>query len=78
MEQEHQRDQHDKKRVEPTTREMNTALFILRGLQVGLRLEDFDTLEAGAVFDLLAESSNDSYEYPKQGTDEDFKTFFGR
>jgi len=57
---------------------MNTALFILRGLQVGLRLEDFDTLEAGDVFDLLAESSNDSYEYPKQGTDEDFKAFFGR
>lgn len=57
---------------------MNTALFILRGLQVGLRIEDFDLLEAGDVFDLMAESSNDSYDYPKKGTDEDFKALFGR
>lgn len=57
---------------------MNTPLYMLRGLQVGLRIEDFDLLEAGDVFDLMAEASNDSYEYPKKGTSEDLKALFGR
>lgn len=56
---------------------MNTPLFILRGLQVGLRIADFDYLEAGDIFDLLTESANDSFDYPKKGTEEDFQALFG-
>ena len=57
---------------------MNTPLLILRALQVGLKIQDFDLLEVGDIFDLLTESSNDSYEYPKKGTEEDFHALFGR
>lgn len=57
---------------------MNTPLLILRALQVGLKIQDFDLLEVGDIFDLLTESSNDSYEYPKKGTEEDFQALFGR
>lgn len=56
---------------------MNTPLLILRGLQVGLRIADFDLLEAGDIFDLLTESANDSYDYPKRGTEEEFQRLFG-
>jgi hypothetical protein len=57
---------------------MNTPLLVLRALQVGLKITDFDFVEVGDIFDLLTESSNDSYEYPKKGTEEDFQALFGR
>lgn len=56
---------------------MNTPLLVLRALQVGLKITDFDFVEVGDIFDLLTESSNDSYEYPKKGTEEDFQALFG-
>lgn len=56
---------------------MNTPLFLLRALQVGIRVADLEYLEVGDVFDILTESSNDSFEYPKQGTEDDFKAMFG-
>lgn len=77
MEQEPQIQIRSKKPITPTIREMNTSLFILRGLQVGLRITDFEFFEVGDIFDLLTESSNDSYDYPKKGTEEDFKALFG-
>ena len=63
--------------MKPTTREMNTPLLILRALQVGLKITDFDYIEVGDIFDLLTESANDSFDYPKKGTVEDFNTLFG-
>lgn len=56
---------------------MSTPLLVLRGLQVGLKITDFDYLEVGDIFDLLTESANDSFDYPKKGTDADFKALFG-
>lgn len=56
---------------------MNTPLFLLRALQVGIRIADLELLEVGDVFDILTESSNDSFDYPKKGTEEDFKAMFG-
>lgn len=44
---------------------------------MGLRITDFEFFEVGDIFDLLTESSNDSYDYPKKGTEEDFKALFG-
>lgn len=77
MEQKFGRSFDTKKRIEPTVREMNTPLFLLRALQVGIRIADLELLEVGDVFDILTESSNDSFDYPKKGTEEDFKAMFG-
>ena len=77
MEQEPFREFRVKKRIEPTVREMNTSLLILRALQVGIRIPDLNYIEVGEVFDILTESGNDSFEYPKKGTEGDFKAIFG-
>lgn len=54
---------------------MTTALFVLRAIQIGLRLEDLDSLEYGEVVDLMIESANDDYEYKILATQEDFDRF---
>ena len=54
---------------------MNTALFMLRCLQVGLRIDDLDRLDYGAVLDIITESANDSYEYKYKATQRDFDNF---
>lgn len=51
---------------------MTTALFLLRAFQIGLTLDDLDSLEYGTVLDLLTESSNDGCEYHQLATQEDF------
>lgn len=77
MAEQQQNNKRIKKRIEPTTREFNTACLILRGVQLGLSLEDTCRLEVGELLDLLTESSNDSYDYPKKGTQADFARLFG-
>lgn len=54
---------------------MNTSLFLLRALQVGLKLEDLDNLEFGQVIDLIVEYGNDHEEYAEVATQEDFDAF---
>lgn len=54
---------------------MNTALFLLRALQVGLSLSDLDTLEYGEVVDIIIESANDNCEYAQKATQEDMDRF---
>jgi len=39
-------------------------VFILRALQVGLKLSDLDFLETGEVIDILIERGNDDFDYP--------------
>lgn len=62
--------------MKPTTRPFNTEVFLLRALQVGLRLEDLLNLEFGMVADLFVEKANDSAEYPEKATQEDINSFF--
>ena len=50
---------------------MTTALFLLRVVQMGLRLEDLDSLEYGAVIDMMTESGNDEAKYNYVATQED-------
>ena len=50
---------------------------MLRALQQGLSLEDMALLEVGELTDIFIESGNDSYDYPKIGTQEDYKRLFG-
>lgn len=54
---------------------MNLALFLLRAIQVGLRLEDLDCLEYGTVFDMITESANDNCDYRQVATQDDFDRF---
>lgn len=56
---------------------MNTALIMLRAIQLGLSIDDMGVLEMGELTDILIESSNDNYDYPKKATESDFKAMFG-
>lgn len=58
-----------------TEREFNLPLFILRALQVGLTLDDFDRLEHGEIVDIITESANDEYPYKQVATQADFDRF---
>ena len=66
-----------KKLTEPTIRDTTTPLLMLRAYSLGLTLADFVELEVGEIIDMLIEQANDSYEYPKRGTQEAFARLFG-
>ena len=51
---------------------MTSALLVLRAYQLGLSLDDLDSLEYGMVMDLLTETANDDFKYDKVATQEDF------
>lgn len=54
---------------------MNTAVYLLRALQAGLRLSDLEELSVGMVMDIITESANDGYEYEIKATQADFDSF---
>ncbi len=54
---------------------MNTPLFLLRTVQIGLKLSDLELLDFGTVMDMCTEYDNDSYEYKEVATQEDFDKF---
>ena len=54
---------------------MTTALFVLRAVQMGLTINDLDSLEYGFVIDLMTESANDDYKYRPLANQEDFDRF---
>lgn len=54
---------------------MTTGLFVLRAVQMGLKLDDLDGLEYGAVLDMMTESANDEVEYTPLASQEDFDRF---
>ena len=56
---------------------MTTALFVLRCLQIGLRLTDLDLIDEGMAYDMMVESGNDSAEYKVMATQEDMNRFSG-
>lgn len=55
---------------------MTTALFLLRCLQIGLRISDLDLLTIGMVEDMGIESINDSYPYMQLATQSDMDNAF--
>lgn len=63
------------KKLRPSSRELNTPLFLLRCCQVGISIRDLDLLTVGMVMDMFTEQQNDSYKYPKMATQEDFDKF---
>lgn len=58
-----------------TTREMNTPVFLLRCVQLGIALSDLDLLTIGMVNDMATEQLNDDVKYPVKATQEDFDKF---
>ena len=54
---------------------MTTPLFMLRCLQVGLRLDDLDNIDVGLVNDMFVELANDRAKWDKKATQKDFDAF---
>lgn len=54
---------------------MTTALILLRAVQIGLTLDDLDSLSLGMVYDILTEAANDDCEYKQIATQDDFDRF---
>lgn len=48
---------------------------MLRAIQLGIKVSDLDALNFGDVIDMITESGNDSYDWPKLATKEDFARF---
>lgn len=61
--------------MRPTERQMNTAVYFLRCLQIGLHMSDLEQLTVGFVFDVLTEAGNDSAKYRELATQRDFDRF---
>lgn len=54
---------------------MNTPLFLLRCVQLGISIRDLDLLTIGLVNDMYIESGNDEYKYPMLASQEDMDRF---
>lgn len=54
---------------------MTTPLFLLRCLQVGLKLDDLDGLDIGLVNDMFVEMANDRAEWDYKATQDDMNAF---
>lgn len=67
--------EHTKKIERATTRELNTPLFMLRCVELGLSVNELDNYDMGFIFDMLTEKANDSYDYPLKPRQEDFDRF---
>lgn len=56
-------------------REVSTALFLLRCVELGLSITDLDSLTVGMVFDMFTERANDDVEYDQVATQADIDNF---
>lgn len=54
---------------------MNTAVFLLRAVQLGISLSDLELLTIGMVNDMYTEQINDEVKYPIKATQQDFDRF---
>lgn len=64
-----------KKKKRKTERDVNTPLYVLRCIQVGLKLSDLDVLDYGFIQDMITELDNDSYKYKEVANQTDFDKF---
>lgn len=54
---------------------MNTPLFLLRCVQIGLSLQELELLTIGLVNDLFIEMNNDQFQYAHVASQEDMDRF---
>lgn len=65
-----------RKKMNATTREMTTAVLLLRAAEVGISIADLDLLTIGMLNDIFVEKFNDSEgEWEDVATQEDIDTF---
>lgn len=64
-----------RKKIKPSVREPNGAIFMLRCAQLGLSDEALGSMSMGMVYDLLTEQGNDREKYAYRATQEDFDNF---
>lgn len=69
---------YTRKKIKPTTREPNGAMFMLRCASLGLSDEALNDMTVGMVEDMLIEQANDREEYPYKATQDDIYAFFGK
>lgn len=67
--------QYSKKKLKPTTRQSNGAVFMLRCAELNLSDDALNGMTVGMVYDLLAERANDREDYPFLATQDDFDKF---
>ena len=48
---------------------------MLRCKELGLSIEERETMDFGVVADMMTEKQNDEYKYPFKATQEDFNKF---
>lgn len=54
---------------------MNTALFLLRAVELGISIAEMDLLTIGLLMDMWTEKANDGEEYERVAGQEDFDRF---
>ena len=75
MERQHARTSKPKRQEAVSDREMTTALFLLRCVQIGLSMQDLDCMTVGLVNDMFVELHEDSEEHDLLAQQEDFDKF---
>ena len=55
---------------------MTSALYDLRAAQLGLSLNDLESITMGMFCDMFTERANDDYNYAALATQEDMQNFF--
>ena len=76
MEDEHENNIRNKKKVAPRDREPNGAIFMLRCAELHLSVEDLDDMTVGMVFDMMTEKANDHEKYDIKAPKGSMKAFF--
>lgn len=64
-----------KKKVKPTEREYNTAVYLLRCAELHLSDDDMEHMTYGMILDMTTEKSNDSETYRQVAEQSDFDKF---
>lgn len=54
---------------------MTTPLYLLRCMEVGIRIADLDLLTIGMVMDIWNEKARDGLDWPQKATQKDFDSF---
>ena len=54
---------------------MTTPVFLLRCVELGISIRDLELLTIGLILDIWTEKGNDSIEYDRVASQEDFDNF---
>ena len=63
------------KKLPKSSREMTTALFLLRCVEIGISISELDLLAIGMVLDIWTEKANDGVKYSKMAGQTEFDRF---